>query len=115
MPRPSLTPRFSYSPPYRPHPRQAACTAIRTACCTACTIPYCTVPRRYNATLTSQLEGGGGGVGRGGGGGGPKRHTEALKALAKVNPRVLAAIQELCQVRVCDFDGFLMGCGVFVV
>ncbi|GAX74440.1 hypothetical protein CEUSTIGMA_g1889.t1 [Chlamydomonas eustigma] len=41
----------------------------------------------YNATLTTSVE-----APRG-----PKRHFDQVKALAKVNPKIIASIQELCQ------------------
>lgn len=57
-------------------------------------------PHSYNATLTTSVDAGGTGRTGGMGGGGSKRHTEHLKSLAKVNPKVLACIEELCQVSV---------------
>ena len=45
----------------------------------------------YNATLTTNME-----APRQ-----PKRQFEQVKALAKVNPRVMQSVSELCQVRVC--------------
>ncbi len=62
-----------------------------------CALPALRVLRwsRYNATLTTHVE-----ASHGRGGAASKRHHELLKHMAKPNPKVLACIQELGQVRI---------------